>query len=356
MKKNILSRYIAKNVLSAIALVTLMLAGLETFILFVNQLDELGKANYNLIQASYFVLLQTPYQVYLFFPMASLLGSLIGLGLMATHRELVVIRAAGMSIAEITYAVLKASLIVIVLITILGETLFPRLVSLSNDKKLHAMSEGQALRTEKGLWLRYRNDFVTIGTIDSSTALHSVYQFKFDINHHLRLARKMDLVVHRNGHWNAYGVAESSINKEQIHTKHVKEMNWDIPLNPKLLTISRNEPDEMTWFELKQFLKLNKFNQQSSRNHLLAYWQRLLQPLTTAIMMVLAIPFIFGPLRSSTMGAKLLAGTAVGFGFYIVNRIFGPISQVLQWPVEVAAFGPPMLFMLLAIYLMKRMR
>ncbi len=75
----LLDNYIAKTILSAIALVTLMLAGLQVFILFVHELDEIGKANYGIWQSALFVLLQMPYQVYLFFPMASLLGSLVGL-------------------------------------------------------------------------------------------------------------------------------------------------------------------------------------------------------------------------------------------------------------------------------------
>src|SRR6478735_8570381 len=98
MSTNILERYIAKTVLASIGLVTLMLVGLQIFILFVNQLDDLGKVDYGLAQASVFVLLQMPYQVYLFFPMASLLGCLVGLGVLANHSELIVMRAVGLSI------------------------------------------------------------------------------------------------------------------------------------------------------------------------------------------------------------------------------------------------------------------
>ena len=84
-----------------------MLAGLQIFILFVDQLDDLGKVDYGIVQAAFFVLLQMPYQVYLFFPMASLLGCLIGLGVMANHSELIVMRAAGMSIGQITWSSFK---------------------------------------------------------------------------------------------------------------------------------------------------------------------------------------------------------------------------------------------------------
>ena len=95
---------------------------------------------------------------------------------------------------------------------------------------------------------------------------------------------------------------------------------------------------------------------QSALNYQLAYWQRIIQPFTTVVMMILAIPFIFGPLRSSTMGSKLLAGATVGFGFHIINRFFGPFSQVLQWPPIIAALGPTLLFAGIGIFLMRRVR
>ena len=142
----LLDRYIAKSVLSAIGLVTLMLVGLQIFILFVHELGDIGKGNYGIGQAAIFVLLQMPYQVYLFFPMASLLGCLIGLGVMANHRELVVMRAAGMSIWQITLAVLKAALLVIIMVTAIGETIIPKFAYVANDQKMQALSGGQALR------------------------------------------------------------------------------------------------------------------------------------------------------------------------------------------------------------------
>ena len=351
----LLDRYIAKTVLSSIGLVTLMLAGLQVFILFVNQLDDLGKGDYGIIQAALFVLLQVPYQIYLFFPMASLLGCLIGLGIMANHRELIVMRAAGMSIVQVTLAVLKAALIVIIIVTVTGETLIPRLAHFAKDKKMQAVSRGQTLRTARGVWLRHQNDFIAIGTI-LPTTLERVQQFRFDETHHLRIARLINKIEYANNQWQAYDIAETVINDETTVARQIPEMAWDVFIKPNILSVSSSEPDEMTLHELRQFLRAQKRSRQTALNYQLAYWQRVIQPLTTVVMMVLAIPFIFGPLRSSTMGSKLLAGATVGFGFHIINRFLGSISQVFQWPPEIAAIGPTLLFALLGLYLMRRVR
>lgn len=356
MSMNILDRYIAKTVLSAIGLVTLMLAGMQLFILFVNQLEDLGKVDYGITQAFVFVLLQMPYQVYLFFPMASLLGCLIGLGIMANHSELVVMRAAGMSIGQITGAVLKASVVVIIVVTALGETVVPLMAHKANDYKISALLGGQSLRTAQGLWLRYGNDFITIGSVLPENVLQNVYQFHFDENHNLQIARVIPEIKYINETWVAYNVQQTRFAIDHTKAEQFDSMPWDIAVKPQILKISGTNPDEMTLHELNRYLREQKRNQQNASNYKFAFLQRIVQPFTTVVMMVLAIPFIFGPLRSSTMGSKLLVGATVGFGFHIVNRFFGPVSTVFQWPPELAALGPTFIFALIGLYLMRKVR
>lgn len=356
MSVRILERYIAKTILSAIGLVTLMLIGLQLFILFVNQLEDLGKLDYGMWQATVFVLLQMPYQVYLFFPMASLLGSLIGLGVLANHSELVVMRAAGMSIGQITKAVLKASLLVILLVTSIGELLVPEMAQYANDYKTSALTGGQTLRTAQGVWVRYGNDFISIGKILPDKILQDVYQFRFDAEHHLQFARQIREVRFEQQSWVAYEVEQTEFFAERTKATHLPSLVWDVAIKPQVLMISSIEPDEMTLHELNRYLREQKRTKQNVHVYKLAFYQRLIQPFTTMVMMMLAIPFIFGPLRSSTMGSKLIVGATVGFSFHIINRFFGPVSTVFQWPAELAALGPTLVFAVLGFYLMKRVR
>lgn len=352
----ILDSYIAKTVLLAIGLVTLMLTGLQIFILFVNQLGDLGRSDFGIMQVAVFVFLQVPYQVYLFFPMASLLGCLIGLGVMANHSELVVMRAAGMSIMQITGAVIKASLLVVLLVTTVGETVVPYLAHYANDYKTSALTGGQSIRTTRGMWLRYGSDFISVGTVLPNNVLQNIYQFRFDTKHNLQLARQIGEARFIDNHWTAYNVSQTQFFPDHTKADNLRTIDWDVPVRPQILKIGSTEPDEMTLHELHVFLREQKNGQLNLHNYKLAYLQRMVQPFTTMVMMVLAIPFIFGPLRSSTMGSKLLVGATVGFGFYIVNRFLGPVSMVYQWPPILAAFGPTFLFALLGLYLMRRVR
>ena len=156
------------------------------------------------------------------------------------------------------------------------------------------------------------------------------------------------------GLWKATDIEETIISDEGIKARKMTDMNWDVPLRPTVFGVGTTEPDEMTLHELRQYLRAQKLTNHAALNYWLDFWQRVFQPLTTMVMMMLAIPFIFGPLRSSTMGSKLLVGATVGFGFHILNRFFGPFCQVMQWPPILAAVGPTVVFALIGAYLMRR--
>jgi lipopolysaccharide export system permease protein len=86
------------------------------------------------------------------------------------------------------------------------------------------------------------------------------------------------------------------------------------------------------------------------------FWQRLFCPLATLIMILLAIPFVFGPLRSVTMGLRMTVGVIVGFGFHILNQSVGSISAVYQLPAMLVAILPTMLFAIIGWVLLLKTR
>lgn len=353
---NRLERYLAYNVLMAIGLVTLMLAGLQLFMLFVNQLGELGKAEYGLWAAVCYVFLEMPYEVYLFFPMASLLGCLIGLGQMASHHELVIMRASGLSMLQMTAAIMKVAVLVIVVVTLLGEGIMPSLVHRAHQQKMQALSGGHALYTDEGVWLRLHDDFLMVGELASEDRLLRVLQFHFDATQHLTKTRAIDMLTYspKTRSWLAQGVHETQLFADHTVSKVYETMPWEVALPPKSLFAGHRQADEMTLYELHQWIGLQGVK--TTQAYRLIYWQRLMQPFTTLVMMILAIPFIFGPLRSSTMGSKLLLGATMGFSFYILNRFLGSASQVYQWSPVLAAIGPTALFALLGLEIMRRAR
>ena len=94
----LLDYYIARTVAQSTMLVLLVLISLFVFIDFVTELDEVGKGQYQLIDAVKYVLLSVPRHTVELIPVTSLLGTTLGLGVLANGSELTAIRAAGVSI------------------------------------------------------------------------------------------------------------------------------------------------------------------------------------------------------------------------------------------------------------------
>jgi lipopolysaccharide export system permease protein len=59
-------------------------------------------------------------------------------------------------------------------------------------------------------------------------------------------------------------------------------------------------------------------------------------------------------MRSVSMGARLMTGIVVGFGFHIFNNFFGPMSLIYHLPPMIGAFMPILVFAVLSGYLLKR--
>ncbi len=120
-----IGRYIARTVFAAIALVLLVILSLDLIGGFIDEVADL-RADYDVGEALAYIALTMPGRIYEYIPYASLIGCLAGLGLLASSSELVVMRAAGVSVVRITWLVLKPVLVFIALGLVLGEYVLHR--------------------------------------------------------------------------------------------------------------------------------------------------------------------------------------------------------------------------------------
>ena len=85
----ILDVYIGKTLFRYIMVTIVVLLGLFTFVSFIDELGDLDKGRYGISQVIQYVLLSIPKTLYEVFPMAALIGSIMGLSLLAKDSELI---------------------------------------------------------------------------------------------------------------------------------------------------------------------------------------------------------------------------------------------------------------------------
>ncbi|MES9977889.1 MAG: LptF/LptG family permease, partial [Candidatus Thiodiazotropha sp. 6PLUC5] len=157
----ILDRYIGRAVLTGILAVLLLLLVLIGFFEVVAELEDV-EHGYTTGMAYTYVFLGLPRYSYELFPVATLLGSLIGLGILANNSELMAMRAAGVSIPRIVLSVLKAGLLVLCAVVWLGEYLAPQAEQQAQRMKMEALSDQISLKTRYGFWSRDGNTYINI--------------------------------------------------------------------------------------------------------------------------------------------------------------------------------------------------
>ncbi|MDP7118867.1 MAG: LptF/LptG family permease, partial [Arenicellales bacterium] len=189
----LLDLYLCRTILNQVLLVMSVLAGIFMFVTFVDQISYLGTGRYGLRDAMWFVLLSTPRIIYEVFPMAVLLGAILGLSLLALGSELIVMRSSGISISQITVAALKLGVVLAVLALVIGEFVAPRSETMAQRVRAVALESSIERKGNSGLWMRDKNMYVNIGEVLPDLTLQDVRIFEFDGADQLRLLLSADI-------------------------------------------------------------------------------------------------------------------------------------------------------------------
>ncbi len=353
---SILDGYIGRTIIATTSLCLAMLVGLSAIIKFVEQLGSVGDGHYTIITALQFVLLSIPRDIELFFPMAVLLGALIGLGTLASSSELTVMQAVGFSKLDICLSALKTAIPLMILIVLLGQWGAPEAQKHARELRAFAKSGGSVMSERYGIWAKDGNDFIYIARVNEDEELSGINIWKFDAQQKLQsqvFAQKG--IYQNNGVWQLEDATTTSFNQvEKLTKEEQKYLAWRTSLTPEKLSIVLVKPEELSLSGAYDYVEYLKESGQVASRYELALWRKVLQPLSIGVMMLVALSFVFGPLRSVTMGARVLSGVIFGFSFYIANEVFGPMILVYQWPPIIGAIAPSIAFSGVAIYLLNR--
>ncbi len=351
-----LTRYIALTVSATTLLTLFALAALFFILTFLGQAGDIQTHGYTAGVALENVLLNLPANLYIILPMAGLLGSLMGLGLLASSSELTAMRAAGLSITKIAIGVLIASILFILLNFFIGSYLAPKLQHYAMMRKLQAIQQQSFLVTPGSSWFRLGGDFIHIAEAKSQTELSDVTRYHIE-DHRLKSVIQAKEAVYKDGSWHLHDIVTTMISTKKIKQIHAKIASWKQLVSPEILAIALTKNDYLTLAGLHTYIDYRVNNHLDASNYQLQFWQILFNPLSVLILMLLALPFVFGPLRSSNKSLRLLAGILTGFMFFLINQFFGSFSLVYKMPPIFGALIPSLIFLVIlmfAIWLMER--
>lgn len=350
----ILDRYIGKTIFAATFLSLFVLVGLSGIIKFVEQMKDVGQGSYDAWAAAYFVILKMPVEIAVFFPMAALIGALIGLGSLAGSSELVVMQAAGLSKLRIAGSVLKTAIPMVLAVMVLGEFVAPKTDKEAYSMREEARSGQQTVSNKYGVWVKDANSFVSIALMNTQAELFNVQLYFFDASLRLERAMLARKGVYQQGSWLLQNVSSTYFDSEKTATETLSEFVWKTELTPKKLEVILSDPEKMSLRDIYNYIVYLENNEQDASRYWLTFWRKAVLPFTVVVMMLLSVSFIFGGLRSVTMGTRLIFGIVSGFVFHVSGELFGPFSLVFELPPILGALLPSLLVLTVALYLLKR--
>ncbi|SDP97460.1 LPS export ABC transporter permease LptG [Ectopseudomonas guguanensis] len=349
-----LDRYIGTQVFFAILAVLGIILGLALLFAFIDELSDLNKGDYGLAQALWYVLLTAPRRAYEMLPMAALIGCLIGLGTLASNSELTIMRAAGVSIGRIVWAVMKPMLVLMLAGILIGEYVAPLTENQAQADRALAQGGGAAQSSKRGMWHRQGQEYVHVNAVQPGGVLLGVTRYRFDDERRLLSASFARRAEYRDDHWMLSNVQTTLLHDDRSEVVNQREERWDIELNPELLGTVVMEPEALSVTGLWQYIHYLAEQGLNNARYWLAFWTKLLQPLVTAALVLMAISFIFGPLRSVTLGQRVFTGVLVGFIFRIAQDLLGPSSLVFGFSPLLAVLVPAGICALAGVWLLRR--
>lgn len=354
---NVLTGYMVREILKGSFVAILLLLTLFNLFTFSDELKDLGKGHYGLTEIFYYLALTSPTVFYELMPASALLGSLFILGAMGNNRELIAMRAAGLSIFGIIRAVMLAGAILVVISIVVGEFVAPEAERAARLIKVTAQNEQVVMNVKYGLWLREGKKFINVRKVQDDGSLADISIYELDEQRHLRYSTHADKAVFQgNQQWKLEQIKQSDISIQQMTASHQNEQTWQSTVAPDLLEIVVVNPNNLSMYDLAMYIDFLKDNQQKSHEFELAFWGRVVNPLVVFVMLLVSAPFVIGVKRGVNVGARMMIGVVIGMGFNIIDKIVGHLGLIYDLNPPFIAVAPSLTVLALALFALNRVQ
>lgn len=346
-------RYIARNVLWAMLIVQVMLLSLDFLLSFINELGDANK-NYGPLQMLIYQCMRLPWRFYGYTPVAVLLGGLLGLGGMASNNELTAIRAAGRSLSRIVWGAMKPLLLIIGITMAIGEWVVPISEQSATAYRLERL-RGITAMSQSGGWQTEGSDIYRFGTIRSDNTVLDVTRYEFQ-GHTLTSVTHADSASWdaAQQQWTLHTVKNTALNENETHVSQLDTSRWDTSFSPEFLTLVLMEPETQSIGELWRYGRYLDAQATDSHSAWLNFWQKALQPLALAGLLLVAASFVFGPLRTVAAGTRIFYGIIAGLIFKYAQDLLAPSSVLFHFSPLWAVLVPIVACWLLGLLLLRK--
>jgi len=363
LRPRIYGLYIGRTVLLSVLVVWSVLLALDAILALSGEVKHIGKGNYSFGHALAWMAYTLPMRSYTLFPMAAVIGALMGLGQLAGTSELTALRALGLSRLRIAVSAALTLSVLTALMVINGETLAPWSRNQADLLKVNARSGmNLSIARYSRLWAREGDTFLNARSGEEqrdphgqmSLLLHDVYLYQIDEDGRLSTLTHAKQARHDANGWQLQQVQRDTFAQTAVEREWMDTLNWDSQLDAVALASGLTRPRNMSSQELRTSIDYRKRNHLDTQDFEDTYWSRWFYPLNVLALCLVATPFAFGSLRSGGMGKRLFVGMVFALGFLLLQMFFGRMAGALHFDYRLAYAAPPLLLLGISTWLFRR--
>ncbi|MBW2478361.1 MAG: LPS export ABC transporter permease LptG [Deltaproteobacteria bacterium] len=347
--------YIGSQFLRGLVLISLILLTLFSFFELVNQLDDVGKGSYQIVDAFIFVGYTLPRRLLDLLPISTLLAGIIALGLLADHGELLAMQAGGVSVQRICLSVLGTGMFLIISAGVLAELVIPPLEQQARSLRSRALSATGVTVTKQGLWARSGTSYINVGKTLVGGRATDIDIFESDGQGRLRVyTHAREATIEADNNWVLNDITRKTFGPGGIEEQKLPVLTLDSFLSSDQVNILELPPDSLSSADLSQYIAALRRSGQNADRYALALWRKLSVPLTTGAMVLLSLPFIFGSTRKISAGRRIMLGSLVAIVFYFADQVIVHLGLLLSLNPIITAMIPVVLISSIAFWKLRR--
>ena len=341
--------YLLKRFLHGLFISLVVLISIEIFFSFAAELKYLDEGDYDLMSIVEYIILSIPRSIQIMFPYAVLIGTLLSLGSMASDMEFVAMQSAGMSVKKIIYIVLFQVFIISSLFYIITDFTVPRFSSIAEKERNLALKR-QTIYQKNGIWFKNGNSFIKINEIYPDNSIRGITVYDYD-NNELSFVRYIQSAKFLQDKWELVDVLSIDLTKKPISKSRKSREISDNLIDINLLSIKTDKSYSLRFKDVKKNIEYLSVNNLDASIQKKIYWDKLLKPISTVIMLFLAMPFIFGRMRATNASKRIVIGLFIGISFFIASSILPNLGILIGLNPFINAILPLIIFLYLGKFI-----
>ncbi len=353
----IIDRYISASIIKGCILMLVILLSVFSFMELVQQLDDVGKGNFQTADAFKYILLNLPARMLEIAPIATLIGSIAALGLLNKNSELIAIRASGVSIGQISISILKTGIALMLVMALVSEFVAPRAQQYAEGQRMLAVSMTGDLLKDNGYWSRDGNSYLNIKSLMHGRIPTDISIYTFDKAGNLRFYTHAEHAdISNKKLWKLQDVVRKTFSTSGVTSVQLEEMPWR-PFS-SLTQLGRLELPvySLSPYNLYKYIEYLDNAGQNTQRYQIMLWQKIMGPISLVALMLLALPFAFGALRSASFSLRIVLGIITGLVYTLFNQFMGNLGLLFNINALLTAATPVVLVTIACVYLLRRAR